>query len=48
MKENNMTDDMREYFNSLPEYVKQSIIETNADIKDLNDLKNVARNLSER
>ena len=48
MTKQDMTNDMREYFNTLPENIKQSIIETNADIKDLNDLKTIARNLSER
>ena len=43
-----MTNDMRDYFNTLPENIKQSIIESGADIKDLNDLKTIARNLSER
>ena len=48
MTKQDMTNDMRDYFNTLPENIKQSIIESGADIKDLNDLKTIARNLSER
>ena len=39
---------MKEYFNSLPEHIKESIVESGAEINNLNDLKTIAKNLSEK
>lgn len=38
----NLTPQMQEYFNSLPEMVQESIIQSGAKINSLEDLKAVA------
>jgi hypothetical protein len=39
----NLTPQMQEYFNSLPEMVQESIIQSGAKINSLEDLKAVAK-----
>lgn len=39
----NLTPQMQEYFNSLPQSVKESIIQSGAKINSLEDLKAVAK-----
>ena len=38
----NLTQDMQQYFNSLPQNVQESIIQSGAKINSLQDLKTVA------
>lgn len=42
----NLTPQMQEYYNSLPESVKESIIQSGAKINSLDDLKAVAEGFS--
>lgn len=39
----NLTPQMQEYFNSLPEMLQESIIQSGAKINSLEDLKAIAR-----
>ncbi len=39
----NMTPQMKEYFNSLPEMIQETIIQSGAKINSLDDLKAVAQ-----
>lgn len=43
----NLTQQMEEYYNSLPESIKASIVESGAKINSLDDLKAVAESLTE-
>lgn len=43
----NLTPQMQEYFNSLPEMIQESIIQSGAKINSLADLKAVAESTAE-
>lgn len=43
----NLTPQMQEYFNSLPEMIQESIIQSGAKINSLEDLKAIAEGAAE-
>ncbi|MCD7796659.1 MAG: hypothetical protein LUG95_03335 [Clostridiales bacterium] len=43
----NLTQQMKEYFDSLPENVQESIIQSGAKVNSLEDLKTVAQEFTE-